>query len=80
MMRVPEVDAVDGELCRDRPRRDAVHLDLVECCKQIGDVAIGLFNAPAGAPVPVDLVKPSQLTPRSWGLARKPSQVRLPPE
>jgi hypothetical protein len=37
MMLVPEVEAVDGELCRDRPRRDAVHLDFVECCKQIGD-------------------------------------------
>ena len=30
MMRVAEVEAVDGELCRDRPRRDAVHLDFVE--------------------------------------------------
>lgn len=60
MMLVPEEEAVDGELCRDRPRRDAVHLNLAERCKEIGDVAISLFNAPALARLPVDLVKPQR--------------------
>jgi hypothetical protein len=60
MMLVPEVEAVDGELCRDRPRRDAMHLDLAERCKEIGDVAISLFSAPTVARVAVDLVKPQR--------------------
>jgi hypothetical protein len=47
MTLLPEIEAVDGELCWDRPRRDAVYLDFVECCKHIGDVTISLFSAPA---------------------------------
>ena len=45
-MLVPEVETVDVELCRDRPRRDAVYLDFLECCKEISDVTISLLNAP----------------------------------
>ena len=60
MMLVPEVKAVDGELCRDRSRCDAVHLDFAERFKEIGDIAISLFNAPPVARVSVDLVKPQR--------------------
>ena len=60
MMLVPEVEGVDGELCRDRPRRDAVHFGLVECCKQIGDVTINLVSAPVAARLSSDVVEPQR--------------------
>jgi hypothetical protein len=60
MMLVPEVEAVDGELCRDRPRRDAMHFDLVACCKQIGDVKINLFSVPVAARLSSDVVEPQR--------------------
>ena len=58
MMLVPEVEAFDAELCRDRPRRHAVALDPVESCEQVVDVAISLFVTPSVTCVAVNLVKP----------------------
>jgi len=60
MMRVPEEEAVDAELGRDRARRDAMAVDLVERCKEVSDVPFRLLGAPAVACVSVNLVKPQR--------------------